>query len=103
MTWEFQAVLAEEVIHFVDRDSNHNDAATTVETNTIDMVRHGHHPIEADKSQRVQCCVCKMEENILNRLKVKNNNACAKKLRTMKRKHTVDYHLGKSSRTQMSM
>ena len=87
MTWEFQAVLAE-----------------VVKTNAIDMVLHGHRPIEADKSLPVRCSVCKTEENILDRLKEKKKNARAKKSSTsMKGKNTVDYHSGKSSRTQISM
>ena len=85
-TWEFQAILEEELTHFVDRDSNHNDATSTVETDAIDMVLHGHCPIEADKSQHVICCVCKIEENILDRLKVKKNNARAKRNQALRNK-----------------
>ena len=67
------------------------------------MMLHGHRHIKADKGLLVRYCVCKIEENIVNCLKVLEIKARAKKSTTTKRNTKWDYHLGKTSRTHMSM
>ena len=66
-TWEFQAVLAEEWISFVD-ETQQNTTSETIEANALDLVIGGHRPSAAPSSKRNYCCVCKIEENIISRL-----------------------------------
>jgi hypothetical protein len=70
-TWEFHAVLAEELISFVDDRSDEKQSATS-ESNMIDMIVRGHRPVEIGKPEsRKNCCVCRIETNIVKQLEMK--------------------------------
>ena len=57
-TWEFQAVLAEEFIAYVDEESDAKQSAST-ESNAIDLILQGHCPVEIGKPEtRKNCFVC---------------------------------------------
>jgi hypothetical protein len=63
-TWEFHAVLAEEMIAYVD-DNLHAKQSAAVEATAVDMILNGHRPIEVNASDRKHCIVCRIETNIV--------------------------------------
>ena len=57
-TWEFQAVLAEEFIAFVDKDSDGNAVGIAAETSAMNLIVNGRRATEISKKSRRNCCVC---------------------------------------------
>jgi len=103
-TWEFQAVLAEEFIAYVDEDSDAKQSAST-ESNMIDMILQGHRPVEIGKVEmRKNCCVCRIETNIVNQLEAKRKKKLAQQSSSGLREQLgwkID--LGNSSRVQNNL
>ena len=87
--WEFQAVLAEEFIDYVDVEKE-SIVSKSAEANVMTLIQSEHRPIEILWNVRWSCCVCRIENNIIRRCELKN-------------KMDWTYDLGPSSRAQMSM
>ena len=88
-TWEFQAVLAEEFIAYVDVEKE-LIVSKSAEASAMTLIQSGHRPIEISRNVRRYCCVCRIEDNIVRRCELKN-------------KTDWTYDLGPSSRAQMNM
>ncbi len=99
-TWEFQAVLAEEFISYVD-ETQLNRINETAEANAMELVMGGHRATSC-LSKRAYCNVCRIEENIISRLELEKKKSLEGKVstRAMEEELSWQYDLGPSSRTQ---
>ena len=88
-TWEFQAVLAEELIAYVDVELK-LVATQNAEANAMTLFQSGHRPVEISRKVCGYCCVCRIEDNIIQRYEQKNNADWR-------------YNVGPLSRAQMNM
>ena len=62
MTWEFQAVLAEEFIAYVDVEKE-STVSKSAEASAMTLIQSGHRPIEISWNIDRYCCVCCIEDN----------------------------------------
>ena len=99
-TWEFQAVLAEEWISYVN-NTQQNSNNETAEANAMELVVGGHRAMLCS-SKRAYCNVCRIEENIISRLELEKKKLLVGKVstRAMEEELSWKYDLGPSSRTQ---
>ena len=65
-TWEFQAVLAEELIAYVDNELE-VVATQNAEASAMTLFQSGHRPVEISRKVSGYCCVCRIEDNIIRR------------------------------------
>ena len=100
-TWEFQAVLAEELIAFVDVERDSSFVGSAVEASAMDLIVSGHRPIEVSRKSRRNCCVCRMEENIISSLELKNRKQNESGNRVDQ--GAMKFDLGRSARQQTNL
>ena len=100
-TWEFQAVVAEEWIAFVDH-SQEDAANDKIEENALDLFVAGHRPKQTAASKWHYCYVCRIEENIVASLDSEKKHRLQGKVSTaeMEEEMSWKYDLGPSSRAQ---